>query len=64
MDRWIMLGIVLFVLLGQAALWSWVFVQWRKKAPDVRPPSPRELYDATRTGVAAAQRRLREGRRR
>jgi hypothetical protein len=63
MDLWIMLGIVLFVMLGQAALWSWVFIQWRRKVPDVRPPSPRDLYDATRTGVAAARRSLQERRR-
>jgi hypothetical protein len=64
MDAWVMLGIVLFVLIGQAALWSWVFIQWRRKAPDVRPPDPREFLDAARTGVAAAQRRLQERRRR
>jgi hypothetical protein len=64
MDIWIMLGIVLFVLIGQAALWSWVFVQWRRKAPDVQPPHPRELYDAARSGVVAARRSLQERRRR
>jgi hypothetical protein len=64
MDGWVMLGIMLFVLLGQAALWSWVFVQWQRKAPEVQPPNPRELYDAARTGVAAARRSLQERRRR
>jgi hypothetical protein len=35
-DQWIMLGIVVFVMLGQAVLWSWVFIMKRQVAPDVR----------------------------
>jgi hypothetical protein len=44
-DQWIMLGIVGFVMLGQAVLWSWVFIKKRQVAPDVRIFNWRELRD-------------------
>lgn len=34
-DFWVMLGIMIFVILGQAVLWSWVLIERRRKAPDV-----------------------------
>ncbi len=33
-DFWVMVGIVVFVFLGQAALWSWVIIQRRRLIPD------------------------------
>ncbi|NTV64556.1 MAG: hypothetical protein HGA65_13615 [Oscillochloris sp.] len=37
MGGWVvMLGIVVFVMLGQVVLWSWVFIQRQRKLPGVR----------------------------
>ena len=33
---WVMVGIVVFVFLGQAALWSWVLIQHKRLIPDVK----------------------------
>ncbi|NJM06368.1 hypothetical protein HC891_09490 [Candidatus Gracilibacteria bacterium] len=44
-DQLVMLGIVVFVMLGQAILWSWVFIKKRQVAPDVRIFNWRELRD-------------------
>ncbi|MEI7645967.1 MAG: hypothetical protein WCJ55_16990 [Chloroflexales bacterium] len=32
---WVMVGIVVFVFLGQALLWSWVLIQRQRLIPDV-----------------------------
>jgi hypothetical protein len=32
---WIMVGIVVLVVLGQAVLWSWVLIQRQRIIPDV-----------------------------
>ncbi|MEI7771123.1 MAG: hypothetical protein WCI67_14110 [Chloroflexales bacterium] len=34
-DFWVMVGIVVFVFLGQAVLWSWVLIQRQRLIPDV-----------------------------
>ncbi len=36
MDFWIMVGIVVFVFIGQVALWGWVFMQRQRLLPGVR----------------------------
>ncbi|NNJ08894.1 hypothetical protein EKD04_000980 [Chloroflexales bacterium ZM16-3] len=36
MDLWVMIGIVVFVMIGQAALWSWVLIERQRKIPDVK----------------------------
>jgi hypothetical protein len=45
---WIMVGIVLFVMAGQAVLWSWVLIERRRKIPDVKIFNIRELFDGAR----------------
>lgn len=45
---WIMVGIVVFVMAGQALLWSWVFLERRRKIPDVKIFNIRELFDGAR----------------
>jgi hypothetical protein len=45
---WIMVGIVVFVMAGQALLWSWVFLERRRKIPDVKIFNFRELVDGAR----------------
>lgn len=47
-DFWYMLGIVVFVMLAQAALWSWVLIERRRKVPDVPIFNWRELQTAAR----------------
>jgi hypothetical protein len=32
---WIMVGIVVLVVVGQAVLWSWVLIERQRKIPDV-----------------------------
>jgi hypothetical protein len=32
---WIMVGIVVLVVIGQAVLWSWVLIERQRKIPDV-----------------------------
>ena len=59
----IMLGIVLFVVLGQAVLWSWVFIERRRKIPDVKIMNLRELAQAARQAADNYYRRFRERRR-
>ncbi|GAB4443342.1 MAG: hypothetical protein OHK0015_43180 [Chloroflexi bacterium OHK40] len=51
MDGWIMLGIVVFVMVAQGLLWSWVFLERRRVAPDVKFMNLRELYDLTRQAI-------------
>jgi flagellar basal body-associated protein FliL len=48
---WIMLGIVLFVFVGQAILWSWVLIQRKQKVPDVEIFKWREIYDFLREQI-------------
>ncbi len=51
MDGWIMLGIVIFVMVAQGLLWSWVFIQKQRVAPDVKIMNLRELYDGLRKTI-------------
>ena len=48
---WIMIGIVVFVMAGQALLWSWVFLERRRKIPDVKIFNIRELFDGARKQI-------------
>ncbi len=49
MDGWIMIGIVVFVMIGQAVLWGWVFIERQRKIPDVKIINWQELVaDAKR----------------
>ncbi len=48
---WIMIGIVVFVMAGQAVLWSWVFIERRRKIPDVKIFNIRELFDGVRKQI-------------
>jgi hypothetical protein len=43
MDLWIMIGIVVFVVIGQAVLWSWVLIERQRKVPDVKIFNWKEL---------------------
>ena len=45
---WIMLGIVAFVMIAQAGLWSWVLIERRRKVPDVPIFNWQELRTAAR----------------
>ncbi|MBX0326302.1 hypothetical protein K2Z83_01160 [Oscillochloris sp. ZM17-4] len=36
MNLWIMIGIVVFVMISQAVLWSWVLIERQRKIPDVK----------------------------
>ncbi|NJN19371.1 MAG: hypothetical protein HC822_25525 [Oscillochloris sp.] len=45
---WIMLGIVAFVMIAQAVLWSWVLIERRRKIPDVPIFNWGELQDSAR----------------
>ena len=56
-DLLVMIGIVVFVMIAQGLLWSWVFLRRRKVAPDVQIFNWRELYDATRRWVDGFSRR-------
>lgn len=56
-DGLVMLGIMLFVLIAQGALWAWVFIQRRNRIPDVKIMNLRELYDLSRQSIDAAYRR-------
>ena len=51
MDGWIMLAIVVFVMLAQGLLWSWVFIQKQRVAPDVKIMNLRELSDQLRKTI-------------
>ncbi len=51
MDGWIMFGIMVFVIVAQGLLWSWVFIERRRKVPDAKIMNLRELYDATRRSI-------------
>jgi hypothetical protein len=64
MDGWIMLGIMVFVIVAQGLLWSWVFIERRRKVPDVKVMNLRELYDAARQGIDGYYQRMRTSRRR
>lgn len=64
MDGWIMLGIMVFVIVAQGLLWSWVFIERRRKVPDVKVMNMRELYDAARQGIDGYYQRMRANRRR
>lgn len=35
MGLWVMIGIVVFVMIGQVVLWSWVFIEHQRKIPNV-----------------------------
>ncbi|WP_129626747.1 hypothetical protein [Candidatus Oscillochloris fontis] len=49
MDGWIMIGIVVFVMIGQAVLWGWVLIEHQRKIPDVKILNWQELVsDAKR----------------
>jgi hypothetical protein len=54
---WIMIGIVAFVMLAQAVLWSWVLIERRRKIPDVKIFNWRELSDGARRLIDEAYRR-------
>jgi hypothetical protein len=58
MDGWIMFGIMFFVIVAQGLLWAWVFIERRRKVPDVKIMNLRELYDASRRGIDEYYRRL------
>lgn len=58
MDGWIMFGIMVFVIVAQGLLWSWVFIQKRRVAPDVKIMNLRELYEASRRGIDGYYRQL------
>jgi hypothetical protein len=62
-DGWIMIGIMLFVLVAQGLLWSWVFIQRRRVAPDVKVMNLRELYDLARSSIDDYYRRTQQNRR-
>lgn len=62
MDGWIMFGIMLFVIVAQGLLWAWVFIERRRKVPDVKIMNLRELYDAARRGIDDYYRRVRSRR--
>ncbi|MFV9507823.1 MAG: hypothetical protein AB4911_25015 [Oscillochloridaceae bacterium umkhey_bin13] len=51
MDGWIMFGIMMFVIVAQGLLWSWVFIERRRKVPDAKIMNLRELYDASRQWI-------------
>jgi hypothetical protein len=59
MDGWIMFGIMFFVIVAQGLLWAWVFIERRRKVPDVKIMNLRELYDASRRSIDEYYRRLR-----
>lgn len=63
MDGWIMFGIMLFVIVAQGVLWSWVFIERRRKVPDVKIMNLRELYAAARQSIDNYYARLRSRRR-
>jgi len=50
-DGWIMVGIMVFVLIAQTALWMWVLIEKRKKAPDVEIINMRELLESSRRSI-------------
>ncbi|MEF3273486.1 MAG: hypothetical protein K6356_03665 [Chloroflexus sp.] len=56
-DFWIMVGIVIFVFIGQAILWSWVIIRRNQVAPDVKIFNWRELSQAFDRWLAERQRR-------
>jgi len=62
-DGWIMFGIMLFVIVAQGVLWSWVFIERRRKVPDVKVMNLRELYAAARQSIDNYYTRLRSRRR-
>jgi hypothetical protein len=51
MDGWIMFGIMVFVIVAQGLLWSWVFIERRRKVPDVKIMNLRELYELSRRAI-------------
>lgn len=59
MDLWIMIGIVIFVFIGQAILWSWVIIRRNQVAPGVKIFNWRELSQAFDRWLADRQRRRR-----
>ncbi len=50
-DGWIMVGIMVFVLIAQTALWMWVLIEKRNKAPDVEIINMRELLESSRRSI-------------
>ena len=50
-DGWIMVGIMVFVLIAQTALWMWVLIEKRNKAPDVEIINMRELIESSRRSI-------------
>ena len=50
-DGWIMVGIMVFVLIAQTALWMWVLIEKRNKAPDVEIINLRELLESSRRSI-------------
>ncbi|MBO9340119.1 MAG: hypothetical protein J7464_15655 [Chloroflexus sp.] len=57
MDLWIMIGIVIFVFIGQAILWSWVIIRRNQVAPDVKIFNWRELSQTFDRWLEERQRR-------
>ncbi len=58
-DGWIMLGIMLFVIVAQGALWVWVLLEKRNKAPDVPIVNWQELIETSRRAIEDAARQVR-----
>jgi hypothetical protein len=58
MDGWIMFGIMVFVIVAQGALWAWVFIERKRKVPDVKIMNLRELYDLSRGAIDDYYRKL------
>lgn len=56
----VMLGIVAFVVVAQGILWSWVFLERRRRIPDVKLMNLRELAATTRQALDTYYRQNRE----
>ncbi|RRR75074.1 MAG: hypothetical protein EI684_05590 [Candidatus Viridilinea halotolerans] len=50
-DGWVMIGIMVFVLLAQTALWVWVLLERRSKLSDIDIVNWREMYNSARKAI-------------
>lgn len=62
MHVWIMVGIMVFVIVAQVVLWTWVVMERNRKIPDVKIFNFKEIGAAARVWADNYYRRFRERR--
>ncbi len=62
MDGWIMFGIMLFVIVAQGVLWSWVLIERRRKVPDAKIMNLREMIEFSREAIEKSYNKMRSRR--